>query len=54
MTQTHAADLSTRLIHHDYTPPAGFEAPQPPVHKASTVIFPNVSALRAREWKGKM
>ncbi len=53
MTQTHAADLSTRLIHHDYTPPAGFEAPQPPVHKASTVIFPNVSALRAREWKDK-
>ncbi len=53
MTQTPAADLSTRLIHHDYTPPAGFEAPQPPVHKASTVIFPNVSALRAREWKDK-
>ena len=53
MTQAPAADLSTRLIHHDYTPPAGFEAPQPPVHKASTVIFPNVSALRAREWKDK-
>lgn len=53
MNQTPAADLSTRLIHHDYTPPAGFEAPQPPVHKASTVIFPNVSALRAREWKDK-
>ena len=53
MTQAPAADLSTRLIHHDYTPPAGFEAPQPPVHKASTVIFPSVSALRAREWKDK-
>ncbi|HOP89429.1 MAG TPA: PLP-dependent transferase [Ottowia sp.] len=53
MNQTPAADLSTRLIHHDYTPPAGFEAPQPPVHKASTVIFPSVSALRAREWKDK-
>ena len=53
MTQAPAADLSTRLIHHDYTPPAGFEAPQPPVHKASSVIFPSVSALRAREWKDK-
>ncbi|MBS0467208.1 MAG: PLP-dependent transferase [Proteobacteria bacterium] len=53
MTDTSAADLSTRLIHHDYTPPAGFEAPQPAVHKASTVIFPNVAALRAREWKDK-
>ncbi|HQQ69057.1 MAG TPA: PLP-dependent transferase [Alicycliphilus sp.] len=53
MTQASTADLSTRLIHHDYTPPAGFEAPQPPVHKASTVIFPSVSALRAREWKDK-
>ena len=53
MTQTSAADLATRLIHHDYTPPAGFEAPQPPVHKASTVIFPSVAALRAREWKDK-
>lgn len=53
MTDTSAADLSTRLIHHDYTPPAGFEAPQPAVHKASTVIFPSVAALRAREWKDK-
>ncbi|HRO81790.1 MAG TPA: PLP-dependent transferase, partial [Alicycliphilus denitrificans] len=28
-------------------------APQPAVHKASTVIFPNVAAMRAREWKDK-
>ena len=53
MTDTVPADLATRLIHHAYTPPAGFEAPQPAVHKASTVIFPNVAAVRAREWKDK-
>ena len=44
---------ATALIHHPYRPPAGFEAPQPPVHKASTVIFPNVAALRARNWKSR-
>ncbi|MHA7600720.1 PLP-dependent transferase [Alicycliphilus sp. T452] len=53
MTQPSAPDLRTRLIHHGYRPPAGFEAPQPAVHKASTVIFPNVAAMRAREWKDK-
>lgn len=46
-------NTTTRLIHHDYEPPAGFAAPQPAVHKASTVIFPNVAAMRAREWKDK-
>ena len=46
-------DLSTRLVHHDYIPPEGFCAPMPPVHKASTVFFPNVAAVRAREWKDK-
>ncbi|KAB2899538.1 MAG: cystathionine beta-lyase [Burkholderiaceae bacterium] len=46
-------DLSTRIVHHEYTPPAGFLAPQPGVFKASTVIFPNVAAMRAREWKDK-
>jgi cystathionine beta-lyase len=44
---------STRLIHHPYKPPAGFMAPQPGVFKASTVIFPNVAALQARNWKEK-
>ncbi|MFY3385436.1 PLP-dependent transferase [Paracidovorax sp. MALMAid1276] len=48
-----ASDLATRLVHHDYLPPAGFVAPQPGVHKASTVIFPNVAAMRSREWKDK-
>lgn len=45
--------LSTRLIHHPYKPPEGFEALQPAVHKASTVIFPSVQALRSQEWKDK-
>jgi cystathionine beta-lyase len=46
-------DIATRLIHHPYKPPAGFEALPPAVHKASTVIFPNVRALRTQEWKDK-
>ena len=44
---------STDLIHHPYVPPAGFAAPQPGVFKASTVIFPSVAALRARDWRHK-
>ena len=44
---------ATALIHHPYRPPAGFAAPQPAVHKASTVIFADTAALRARQWKDK-
>lgn len=44
---------STGLIHHPYHPPEGFVAPQPAVHKASTVIFPSVAAMRSAEWKDK-
>ncbi len=44
---------NTTLIHHPYVPPAGFEAPQPGVFKASTVFFPTVAAMRSREWKDK-
>jgi cystathionine beta-lyase len=44
---------STSLIAHPYQPPTGFGAVQPPVHKASTVVFPNAAALRARNWKEK-
>jgi cysteine-S-conjugate beta-lyase len=43
----------TDLIHHPYVPPAGFSSPQPGVFKASTVIFANVAAMRARDWKHK-
>ena len=46
-------ELSTRIVHHGYVPPGDFAAPQPAVHKASTVIFPNVAAMRSREWKDK-
>lgn len=46
--------LSTSLIHHRYEPPGGFAAPQPGVHKASTVIFANTAAMRARNWKEKV
>jgi cystathionine beta-lyase len=46
-------DLITHLIHHPYVPPAGFGAVPPAVHKASTVIFPDVAALRARNWKSR-
>jgi cystathionine beta-lyase len=48
-----AQDPITGLIHHPYQPPAGFAAPQPPIHKASTVIFPNVAAMRSRDWKSR-
>lgn len=44
---------STALIHDPYTPPDGFVAPQPGVFKASTVIFPNVAAMRQRRWQDK-
>jgi cystathionine beta-lyase len=44
---------STGLIHHPYRPPGGFAAPQAAVHKASTVIFANVAAMRGIEWKDK-
>ena len=47
------SDPTTTLIHHPYQPPAGFEAPQPGVFKASTVFFPDVAAMRSREWKDK-
>jgi cystathionine beta-lyase len=46
-------DLTTRLIHHGYQAPKEFAAPQIGIHKASTVFFPNVAAMRAYEWKDK-
>lgn len=45
------SETSTTLIHHPYKPPAGFDAVPPAVHKASTVIFPNVAAMHDRDWK---
>lgn len=45
--------LQTTLIHTDYTPPAGFDAYPPGIHRASTVLFENVAALRSGDWKNK-
>ena len=45
--------ISTLQIHHPYQPPAGFAAVPAPVHKASTVIFANVAAMRERNWAHK-
>jgi cystathionine beta-lyase len=45
--------LQTRLIHNDYTPPAGFGAFPVPIYHASTVLFKNVAALHARNWQEK-
>ncbi|MEG1770510.1 MAG: PLP-dependent transferase, partial [Comamonas sp.] len=48
-----AYDLTTELVHHSYQPPADFVSLLPPVHKASTVVFPNVAAMRERRWLDK-
>ncbi|KQO20075.1 PLP-dependent transferase [Acidovorax sp. Leaf78] len=53
MKDAHSEQLATRIVHHDYLPPGDFVSPQPGVFKASTVIFPNVAAMRSREWKDK-
>ena len=45
--------LVTELIHHPYQAPDGFEAVPVGVHKASTVIFANTAAMRARDWRRK-
>jgi len=47
------SETATNLIHHPYQPPQGFVSPQPAVFTASTVIFPNVAAMRSAEWKDK-
>lgn len=40
--------LATRLVHSEYTAPAGFASLTTPVHHASTVVFPNVAETRTR------
>ena len=47
------SDPITRQIHHPYEPPEGFLAFPPAVHKASTVMFRDVAALRQRSWKSR-
>jgi cystathionine beta-lyase len=45
--------LQTSIIHSEYTPPEGFGAFPVPVHRASTVVFKDVAALRSRDWREK-
>ena len=40
----------TQLINHPYKAPDEFEASTPGAFKASTVLFPNVAAMRSRQW----
>ncbi len=50
---TGTTPLSTALIHHSYRAPPEWDAIPVGVHKASTVFFPNVKALRERRWIDK-
>jgi len=49
MTKT----AQTSLIHSDYEAPGGFDAFPPGIHRASTVLFENVAAMRSSQWKDK-
>jgi cystathionine beta-lyase len=42
--------IQTRLLHHDDQLTPGFDAFVTPVARASTVIFPNLAAMRALQW----
>lgn len=44
----------TSLIHSPYRAPDGFEAFPVGIHHASTVLFPNVEAMRSRDWREKL
>ncbi len=44
---------ATEVIHHPYAAPEGFASPQPPSHRASSVFFADVAAMRARDWRSK-
>jgi cystathionine beta-lyase len=50
---TEKLSLQTALLHSDYSAPEQFSAFPVGIHHASTVLFPNVAALRARNWKEK-
>lgn len=45
--------LATRLQHTDWRPPEGFAAVPEATHRGSTVLFPDVAALRSRDWRNK-
>ncbi|AMP15260.1 cystathionine beta-lyase [Collimonas pratensis] len=46
-------NFQTALIHSEYQAPAGFDAFPVGIHHASTVLFKNVAAMRARNWQEK-
>lgn len=50
---TDRKSFQTSLIHSDYKPPEGFAAFPTAIHHASTVLFKDVAALRARNWQDK-
>lgn len=50
---TKKKSLQTLLTTTDYKPPAGFAAFPTAIHHASTVLFKDVAALRARNWQDK-
>ena len=43
----------TALVHSAYTPPDNYNAFPVAIHHASTILFPNVAAMRARNWREK-
>ncbi len=43
--------LQTELLHHDDHLTAGWTSFVPPVTRASTVVFPNLAAVRALQWR---
>jgi cystathionine beta-lyase len=45
--------VQTTLIHSDYVAPEGFAAFPTGIHHASTVLFPNVAAMRSGQWRDK-
>jgi cystathionine beta-lyase len=45
--------FQTSLIHSDYRAPEGFGALPTAIHHASTVLFKDVAAMRARNWQDK-
>jgi cystathionine beta-lyase len=50
---TKKKSLQTLLTTTDYKPPSGFAAFPTAIHHASTVLFKDVAALRARNWQDK-
>jgi cystathionine beta-lyase len=53
VTDDNKTSLQTLLTTTDYRPPEGFGAFPTAIHHASTVLFKDVAALRARNWQDK-